>query len=71
MKKERLRIWTATWGYLEGMKKSMKRESYKNSIKEGKNNNVTETKEKELISIRKLNHKKSLKCPPKNMTLGT
>ena len=49
----------------------MKRESYKNSIEEGKNNNVTETKGVQLISIRRSNHKKSLERPPKNMTLAT
>lgn len=45
MKNEQLRILTATWGYLEGMRKLIKMEFYKNSIKEGENSNAAEARE--------------------------
>lgn len=45
MKNEQLRILTATWGYLEGMRKLIKMEFYKNSIKEGESNNAAEARE--------------------------
>lgn len=53
------------------MRKLIKMEFYKNSIKEGESSNAAEAKEILLTLIRKVDHKKFLRRRPKNMILAT